>query len=579
MIEPLTILIVGGYGTFGGRIVELLEGEPRLVLIVAGRSLPRATAYCERRGRTRAQLVPAAFDRGGDLAAELAQRRPDLLVDASGPFQAYGEGRYALIEACIASGVDYLDLADGSEFVAGVAAYDAAAQAAGRYVLSGVSSFPVLTAAAVRRLAERIARIDSIRGGIAPSPYAGVGLNVIRAIAAYAGQRDAVGYPFTEQMRVTVAPPGRLPLRSALFSLVDVPDLRALAELWPEAESIWMGAAPVPAVLLRALIGLAWLVRLGLLPGLSVLAPLMHLVTNRVRWGEHRGGMFVEVSGADSAGAPVRRSWQMLAEGDDGPLIPSMAVQAIVQRVLTGNPPSPGARAAVRDLELHDYERLFAERRICTGIRDDTGPEKPLYPQLLGSAWDDLPAQIRKMHDVDSETAAEGRAVVERGRGHLARLIASVIGFPQTAADVPVRVSFAAANGGETWVRRFGDQEFSSRQFAGTGRWRHLLCERFGAFTFAIALVVEDARLSLKLRRWSAFGVPLPLWLCPTATSYEMVEDGRFRFYVEIAHPLAGLIVRYRGWLTPVEQKMEAEPPARAAARWRRAATGHSAPG
>jgi len=31
--------------------------------------------------------------------------------------------------------------------------------------------------------------IKSIRGGIVPSPYAKVGINVIRAIAAYAGQR------------------------------------------------------------------------------------------------------------------------------------------------------------------------------------------------------------------------------------------------------------------------------------------------------------------------------------------------------------------------------------------------------
>ena len=27
------------------------------------------------------------------------------------------------------------------------------------------------------------------------------------------------------------------------------------------------------------------------------------------------------------------------------------------------------------------------------------------------------------------------------------------------------------------------------------------------------------------------------------------VEDGRFRFHVEIAHPWFGLIVRYQGWL------------------------------
>lgn len=30
MIDRLNVLIVGGYGTFGGRIVELLENELRL---------------------------------------------------------------------------------------------------------------------------------------------------------------------------------------------------------------------------------------------------------------------------------------------------------------------------------------------------------------------------------------------------------------------------------------------------------------------------------------------------------------------------------------------------------------------
>ncbi len=555
--RPLTILIVGGYGTFGGRLVELLEGDARVALIVAGRSLARAQAYCEGRSRTPATLIPAAFDRGGDIAAALAEHRPDLVVDASGPFQAYGDGRYGLIEACIAAGVDYLDLADGSDFVAGVAAYDAAAKAAGCYILSGVSSFPVLTAGVVRRLAECMARVDTIRGGIAPSPYAGVGGNVIRAIAGYAGQsvrlrRDGVettGHPFTEHMRYTIAVPGRVPLHDKLFSLVDVPDLRALAELWPQARTIWMGAGPVPEILHRALAGFAWLVRLRLVPSLSPLAPLMHFVTNRMRWGEHRGGMFVEVTGTDAAGTKQRRSWHLLAEGNDGPLIPSMAVEAIVQRVLAGDPPPPGARASVRDLELADYERIFVSKTIYAGTRGETPAAAPLYARLLGSAWAALPAEIRNMHD--NVAAAEGRASVERGGGLLARLIARAVGFPETAADVPVRVRFAPTEDGETWTREFAGHAFLSHQFAGSGRWRHLLCERFGPLTFAIALVVADGRMSLVLRGWRAFGVPLPRWLGPTTTSYEAVEDGRFRFHVEIGHPLAGVIVRYRGWLVP----------------------------
>ncbi|MER9277969.1 hypothetical protein [Mesorhizobium sp. M0522] len=45
----MKVLVVGGYGTFGGRTVELLEGEPHLILFVAGRSLAKADAYCKKR--------------------------------------------------------------------------------------------------------------------------------------------------------------------------------------------------------------------------------------------------------------------------------------------------------------------------------------------------------------------------------------------------------------------------------------------------------------------------------------------------------------------------------------------------
>jgi hypothetical protein len=534
----LKLLIVGGYGRFGGRIVELLEDEPRLTLLVAGRSLEKAHTYCKGRSRAKAQLVPAAFDRNGDIGAEIAALRPDILVDASGPFQSYGEGRYRVIEACIAQRVNYLDLADGSDFVAGVQAFDTAARAAGLFVLSGVSSYPVLTAAVVRRLSAGLARVDAIRGGIAPSPYAGVGENVVRAIAGYAGQKtplrragkSATGYPFTEHRRFTIVPPGRLPLRSTLFSLVDVPDLRVVADLWPEAKEVWLGAGPVPESLHRALATLAWLVRLRILPTLSPLARLMHFVTRHVRWGEHRGGMFVEIEGVDAAGAPLKRSWHLIAEGNDGPLIPSMAVEALVRRTLAGRSPPAGARAAVRELEVGDYEKLFAGRTIYTGIRDETAMGAvQLYARVLGAAWHELPIEIREMHDVEDTALAEGRASVERGTGVLARGIAALFAFPKSAADTSVCVRFVALGGKETWNRKFGDDGFSSLQFAGRGRSTGLLCERFGPLTFAMALVLEGGRLSLRLRRWSVFGVPLPIWLSPRSDAYEAVEDGRFR--------------------------------------------------
>ncbi len=142
MTARVKVLIVGGYGSFGGRLVELLAGELGLTLVVAGRSLEKAGAFCRENPAAKAELLPARFDRNGDLKGQLSALAPDILVDASGPFQDYGQDGYRLIESCIDAGVHYLDFADGADFVAGVKAFDEAADAAGIFVLSGVSTFP-----------------------------------------------------------------------------------------------------------------------------------------------------------------------------------------------------------------------------------------------------------------------------------------------------------------------------------------------------------------------------------------------------------------------------------------------------
>lgn len=554
----LRVLILGGYGTFGGRLARLLAPEPGLTLLIAGRSQAKAEAFCRALGGA-AEAVPLDFDRDAADAARIAAAGAEIVVDATGPFQAYGDAPYRVVEACIAAGAEYLDLADGADFVAGIGRFDEAARARGVAVLAGVSSFPVLTAAVVRHLARGLDQVDSIEGGIAPSPYAGVGLNVIRAIASYAGREvrltrggaPATGRALVETRRWTIAPPGRLPLRRTRFSLVDVPDLRLLPALWPGLSDIWIGAGPVPAVLHRGLTALARLVRIGLVPTLRPLAPLFHAAINRLRWGEHRGGMIVVVQGRDAAGQPVERSWHMLAEGDDGPLIPSMAAAAVILRRLRGLRPAPGARPATEVLELADYQPLFAGRAIVHGCRELTAEtvRQPLYRRMLGEAWAGLPEPVRAMHDLPSDRRVAGRAEVERGSGLPARLVAALIGFPAAGRDVPVEVTFEVRDGVETWRRRFAGRSFSSTQQAGRGRSEGLLEERFGPVRVGLALVLEGDRLRLVVRRWSLLGLPMPLFLAPGGEAWETAANGRFRFHVEIRHPWAGLIVRYRGWL------------------------------
>ncbi|MGI9464625.1 MAG: DUF4166 domain-containing protein, partial [Aestuariivirgaceae bacterium] len=166
-------------------------------------------------------------------------------------------------------------------------------------------------------------------------------------------------------------------------------------------------------------------------------------------------------------------------------------------------------------------------------------------------AWADLPGELRDMHNVRSTLTAQGRADVERGGNLLSRLIGWLFRFPKAGRDLPVTVQFQSDGQCETWRRQFGGHGFSSRQIAGHGRADKLVEEKFGPFSFALALVSAPGRLSFVVRRWRLFGLPLPLVLAPFGDSYEFAADGRFNFHVEIRIPLAGLIVRYRGYLVP----------------------------
>lgn len=541
----------------------MLTDDARIILLIAGRSLQNASRFCDilpgNAGR-----VPLYFDRTGDVEYQLRDIMPDLVVDATGPFQLYGDDPYSVVKACLAIGIDYMDYADGTAFVNGFAQFDEQAQQRGLFALTGVSSFPVLSAAVVRRLARDMSRVTDIKAGIAPSPFAGVGANVVKAIASYAGKplqvlhdgKAVSAYPLTESIRYTIAPPGRKPLRNLHFSLVDVPDQHVLPPMWPHLQSIWVGAATVPQEFLYLLNYLAWLVRLRLLPSLMPLAKLMHLVAQGWRWGEHRGGMFVAVSGLDANAQTFTRSWHLLAEGDKGPNVPSMAIAALARRCLNGKRPASGARVALTELELEDFESQFHRHGIDSGERIDqpTNAQAPLYVQILGNAWDRLPQPIRAMHDNLGSLQVSGKATIERGTSLVSRIAARIIGFPDAGTDVPVDVQFDVHGDVERWQRTFAGQRFLSTQRVGTGRSDRLIEERFGPLRFGLALVLEEEKLYLVVRRWSFLGLSLPAALAPTGNTYEHVEEGRFCFHVEIAHRWIGLVVRYRGWLLPTNE-------------------------
>ena len=544
------ILVIGGYGGFGARLCRRLSASG-YGLLVGGRSAEKAARFCAGLAGAR----PLVLDRNGDVGAVLARERPDLVIDAAGPFQASG---YQVPRACIHAGLPYLDLADATDFVAGIAALDREAREAGVAIVSGASSVPALTGAIARRLAEGLDRVHSVDIALSAANRATGGESVVAAILSYVGQRVRLrrggrwthGWGWQEMRREDFTFSDGSGLRGRLVAIADVPDCALLPDLLPGRPAVTFRAGTELGFQMRALWLASWPVRWGWLKSLSGgrswLLPLYRLTQ---RLGGERSAMSVALAGTKGA-RRVERRWTVVAERGEGLEVPTLTAELLAAEIVAGRGPL-GARTAAALLSFDQYRPLLARLALRQETTELILPPS-LYRRLMGAAYDGLPPTVRAIHDFCRDSGAAGEGKVERGRGRLARMIAAMMRFPPGGLW-PLHVAFAERHGVETWTRDFGGHCFSSELSAAGPR----LVERFGPFRFAFDLPSGAGGLEMRLRRWSCLRLPLPLALAPRIAAREWEEEGRFRFAVDVSLPLIGDVVRYSGWLVP------AEPPGR----------------
>jgi len=537
------VLVIGGYGGFGARLSRRLAGDGWHVL-VAGRSAGKARTFAA--GLPNAEGL--AFDRNGDCAAQLGALKADLMIDAAGPFQG---SSYALPRACIAAGLHYLDLADARGFVCGIGELDAEARAAGVTVISGASSLPALSGAVVRELSQGMELIEAIDMAISATTRASAGPAVVRAALSYAGQpvmlwrggdwRPFPGWGLARRLRFTV--PGQAVL-SRRVALAEVPDLELFPQMFPGVPTTTFRGGSEFSLQMLALQALGWLVRLGLLRSAAPLAPwLAPLQQWTAPLGGDRSAMVVELAGLVD-GAPQQRRWTLIARNGEGQEIPTLAAQLLARHLREGML-APGARHAAQELALSHYEPLFDQLAVnhASSIEEPALP----YRRVMGNRFAALAVPVQRIHQPLAETVVRGEGTVERGTSLLARLLGLVMRFPP-AGSYPVEVRFAPRQGRERWTRSFGTHCFSSEMSVSR---QGLLIERFGPMRFHFALDVHgDGGLTMHLRRWTAFGLPMPLALGPRIVASERAEGGSFHFDVAVAMPVIGPVVHYRGTLT-----------------------------
>jgi hypothetical protein len=237
----------------------------------------------------------------------------------------------------------------------------------------------------------------------------------------------------------------------------------------------------------------------------------------------------------------------LVASHGDGPNIPVLPALAVIKALAAGTLTHTGAKPCVGLVPLEAIGREFARFRIVT--RTVVRP-RALFARALGKSFDALPAAIRAAHQVDGSLRLAGRASVQGGENLLARLLARLFGFPPASADISVRVDMKADRDGETWRRTFGARSFRSR--LSPAHRRSYVHERFGLFTFLLALTANADGIDMEIIGGRLGWLPLPKCLLPRSLARERVDQmGRFTFDVPIALPGIGLLIHYRGWLTP----------------------------
>ena len=361
----MKVLILGGYGVFGGRLAQLLLRDGHDVW-VAGRSLQKAERFTERHGGQALQV-----DRCRDLEPIL-NVRPEVVVDASGPFQAYRANALRVPEFCLEHQINYLDLSDDGRFTARIGELDDKAKRAGRFALSGASSAPAISAAVVAALAEDLEPVHVIETAIMPGNRASRGRSVIAGLLSQVGAPLRVWRGGQWREVRCWSDPRTYVLRNSRkrqTRAVGVPDL----QLFPRhfsARSVIFRAGSELRFMNLGLAALAQFRRLGLFRA----APYFEEVAFRLSGilkalGSDTGAMIVEVTGSAGDKAVTRR-WELIVERGDGPFVPTTPVRALLrqpQRIAPGARPEriqPG-RDRARDVGSRRDDR---HRRDLRGV-------------------------------------------------------------------------------------------------------------------------------------------------------------------------------------------------------------------
>ncbi len=547
------VLLIGATGTFGSRLTQHLVRIPELHLYLTSRSRQRAEAIVAGLADAAAAISAISLHLERDLDSVLAEIKPWLVIDTSGPFQGAG---YDVPRSALEAGAHYLDLADAQDFLIGFEReLDSLAKSKDLVARAGCSTTPAITTAVVDNVTRGWRRVDAIDATIIPGGSNTIGPAIAAAVLTQAGApitqfrhgryEQVVGW----QNGVRVSVPRLGTFRAVPAEIVDP---MIMPERYALTSRMTSRAGLVSQLEQRGFELLASLRRSGVFKRVDRIAPLLAMGRKLTRlWSHDRGGMVINITGVDALGELTHATWSLLAQRGDGPHVPILPLVVAVRMLLQGELNS-GAAMIAGEFPLHRIETEFQTLAITSKL-SVTSIGHGAFERVLGGAYTQVPLVVRAFHDPRSHPIWTGEADIDRGTHPISRLVGWFIGLPRAGYALKGQVSVERdAHGSELWTRTFAGQSFHSHMCPSA----HGLREIFGPMVFTLGLTTSAHGTELPVVSGRVFGMPIPRFLLPKSTAREYSdEQGRFRFDVRIDLPIAGLLAHYRGWLVPTVLK------------------------
>lgn len=538
------VLVLGGYGNFGGMITKQLVKRD-VVVIMAGRSPLVAEKFIQENLSGVLNVKFANLDsKKESFVRDLAVISPNIVVNAVGP---YDDMNYSIIKACLEIGADYVDLADNRSFVVNSFSLDAVAREKGRVIVVGASTVPGVSSAVLDKFLPEFDQLTKVEYDISPGNQTMFrGLATFESVLSYCGKplkiwkdgswKTVTGWMGMRGTRMLGTPNLRY------VSYCDIPDSDLFPQRYKNLETCEFRAGTELKTLQASSWILALLGKVGLVKNWSIHSgKLMKLWLMFFKpFGTPEGGMNVRMTGRKD-NQILQIDWRLFAGSAHGPNIPITPALIVIDKIIageieTGAYPCMGLFEPSLLLDyLKDYDIYAAESKNLT--------DHPIASHIGLEYFKSMSKEIQEFHTWGGKCT--GYFKVTRGRGLFSNFISSIIGLPKSNPNAYVVVVAK----GQKWTRHF---EGSPRLLESQWCEDHngLIIEDFGFAKFGFQLLpLKDGKgFKHVTKKFWILGLPIHRLIAPTANGITIQDETGWKAHVEVKIPFLGLkLVEYSG--------------------------------